>query len=70
MILTNVLDAGAGEIDAKTYDKIAALIQARRKDVSANVRAHSVLLAKFFQDPSDHNDPVIAGICFFVYIYF
>lgn len=61
MILTNILDNGVGEIDVHAYEKIASLIQARRKDISANVRAHAVMLAKFFQDPTDHNDPVIAG---------
>lgn len=67
LILTDVLDSGEGEIDAKTYDQIAALIEARSKDVSANVRSHSVLLAKFFQDPSDHDDPVISGTKKFIF---
>ncbi|KAG8201822.1 hypothetical protein JTE90_027302 [Oedothorax gibbosus] len=63
MILTYVQDHGVGEIDMATYENISKIIDTRKLDVSCNVRAHAVLLAKFFQDPSSVNDPVIAGLC-------
>ncbi|XP_042897083.1 condensin complex subunit 3 isoform X1 [Parasteatoda tepidariorum] len=62
-ILTYIQDHGVGEIAMETYESISKLIESRRKDVSSNVRAHAVLLAKFFQDPSTVNDPVIAVLC-------
>lgn len=70
MILTYVQDHGVGEIDMATYETIAKIIETRRLDVSCNVRAHAVLLAKFFQDPSSVNDPVIAGKVKIIFLFY
>ncbi|GFU13458.1 condensin complex subunit 3, partial [Nephila pilipes] len=61
IILTYIQDHGIGELDMKTYETMLKIIEARKLDVSCNVRIHAILLAKFFQDPSSINDPVIAG---------
>ncbi|GFT76901.1 condensin complex subunit 3, partial [Nephila pilipes] len=63
IILTYIQDHGIGELDMKTYETMLKIIEARKLDVSCNVRIHAILLAKFFQDPSSINDPVIAGLC-------
>ncbi|KFM69572.1 Condensin complex subunit 3, partial [Stegodyphus mimosarum] len=63
MILTNIQENGVGEIAMSVYESIAKIIEERRIDASAIVRSHAVLIAKFFQDPSSVNDPVISGLC-------
>ncbi|GFY51265.1 condensin complex subunit 3 [Trichonephila inaurata madagascariensis] len=63
IILTYIQDHGIGELDMNTYETMLKIIEARKLDVSCNVRIHAILLAKFFQDPSSINDPVIAGLC-------
>ncbi|CAL1268798.1 unnamed protein product [Larinioides sclopetarius] len=62
-ILTYIQDHGIGELDMNTYETLLDVIEARRLDVSCNVRVQAVSLAKFFQDPHTINDPIIAGLC-------
>ncbi|GIY95236.1 condensin complex subunit 3 [Caerostris extrusa] len=62
-ILTYIQDHGVGELDMNVYEAMINIVEARKLDVSSNVRVHAVRLAQFFQDPSTMNDPIIAGLC-------
>ncbi|KAF8763193.1 Condensin complex subunit 3 like protein [Argiope bruennichi] len=55
--------ASSYTLDMNTYEALLEVIDARRLDVSCNVRVQAVSLAKFFQDPHTINDPIIAGLC-------